>query len=65
MKMKCVCGYEKRGKDWDDSDDKYKDRDPGNNDFLAIKGRMSLNFDNITTVKLYVCPKCGTVRAML
>ena len=64
--MKCVCGYEKRGYDFDESDNEYKDRDPENKRFRTLEGRMLLNGENSfaedESVLLYVCPECGTVK---
>lgn len=56
--MKCVCGYEK-GTEEDIGDEKFIKLRVA---FLMDDGR-ALHYPIVTPNALYMCPKCGTVRA--
>lgn len=64
--MKCVCGYEYEEYLHDDHGDLYATK--GDEEFLELAGpfhhirhRHGYHSEHIP-VKLYACPKCGTVR---
>lgn len=64
--FKCPCGYEyEKGVDWD-GDRQYKVL-KGDEEFKLLRGH-GLTFEpepwcSPSEARLYVCPKCGTVKA--
>lgn len=64
--MKCLCGYEHKSGYTEDMKE-WKEHLIGDEDFKQISGSTFKirrdGFWNEKEVELYICPKCGTVRA--
>ena len=56
--MKCICGYQ-RDWQWDDNGDVIQ---IGEEEFIRLQNTFDDSEEDYR-FKLYICPKCGTVRA--